>query len=93
MKRPNRLSQAMRRATSKREQARRRKEREARFPKPKLVPDEGEAADRADQAEPKNTAPSGLGWHACRSQAANRFIRRVEHCEAGSAPCTPAGSR
>ncbi|WP_353181172.1 hypothetical protein [Bosea sp. (in: a-proteobacteria)] len=57
MKRPNRLSQAMRRATSKREQARRRKEREARFPKPKLVPDEGEAADRADQAEPKNTAP------------------------------------
>ncbi|WP_449255781.1 hypothetical protein [Bosea sp. (in: a-proteobacteria)] len=56
MKRLHRLSQAMRRATSKREQARRRQEREARFPKPKLVPKE-ETAGSGEDGERKTSAP------------------------------------
>lgn len=67
MKRLHRLSQAMRRATSKREQARRRKEREARFPKPKLVPKEEIAGSGGD--EERKTSASVPARLACVLQA------------------------
>lgn len=51
MKQPHRLSQAARLAKSKRERTLRRKEREARFPKPKLVPKKDEPSSKADDEQ------------------------------------------
>lgn len=51
MKQPHRLSQAARLAKSKRERTQRRKEREVRFPKPKLVPKKDESSSRADDEQ------------------------------------------